>query len=254
MMAMLEFYYDDSGTHADSDVVVWGGVAGHVHFMNELSAAWNAQLATPCEGRPPIKKFHSVDLMHGWGEFEGYSEPERNLTRRNFRKIILDAGLSVLSYGIAAKAWHEELNGVAKIALRSPEHTILSLAVAGGCEAAIKEKMPVAFVFDAGCATRTDIPLAVANGIELAKIDPDLVSSGISPVMGNAGLQAADLVAHETYRLFCDFLATGQANPEPHLARLRDGAHDFQARWIGRNEITNMIAEFNAAMTLRRGE
>src|SRR3546814_19046815 len=101
MLAMMEFYLDDSGTHEGSRVAVWGGVVGYRQFFSEFKIAWKAQLARPCEGRPPIKAFHSSHLVAGRGEFAGYSEAERDLTRWTFRKAILDAGLTVFSFGLS---------------------------------------------------------------------------------------------------------------------------------------------------------
>ena len=92
MFAMLEFYFDDSGTHKGSRVAVWGGIAGYKEFLEELEIAWKAQLSHPCDGRPPIKAFHSSHLAASDGEFKSYSEAERDLTRYNFRKIIVEAG------------------------------------------------------------------------------------------------------------------------------------------------------------------
>jgi hypothetical protein len=247
MLEALEFYYDDSGAHAGSDVIVWGGVAGHVEYINEMQVAWDERLNAPCENRPPIKKFSSYDLQHGDGEFEGYRQGEKDLTRKNFRDVITNAGLTVLSYGVSATDWNELLDGVARIALRSPEHTILALAIQGGCEMAIKEDLPVAFVFDKGADARVDFATAFRNGVEASKLDPDKASYGVSPVLGNAGLQAADLVAHETYQLFREYRLSGNASPAAHLDRLRQDAHDFNARWIGRKEIEDMMERIRDA-------
>jgi len=247
MLEALEFYYDDSGVHVGSDVVVWGGVAGHAQYISEMQKAWDERLKAPCENRPPITKFSSYDLQHGDGEFQGYKQGEKDLTRKNFRDVIVNAGLTVLSYGVSVSDWNELLEGVARLALKSPEHMILALAIQGGCEVAINEDLPVAFVFDKGADIRLDFPTAFRDGVASSKLDPDKASYGVSPVLGNAGLQAADLVAHETYQLFREFRLSGIANPAVHLDRLRQGAHDFNARWIGRKEIEDMLARINEA-------
>jgi len=246
---MLEIYYDDSGTHSANGVVVWGGVAGHTQYLNEFKQAWGKLLMAPCEGKPPIKKFSSYDLFHAKKEFEGYNEAERNLTRRNFRQVIVDAGLSVLSYGISAGDWDELIIGIGRAALRSPETTILSLAIKGGCDCGVAEGSPVAFVFDAGCSERADIPLSFKNGVASSDIDPDKVSYDVSPVLGNAALQAADLVAHETYQMFMKYQASGDVVPSAHLQRLRSGVHDFHAKWVGRHEIEKLVARSAEMLT-----
>ena len=77
---MLEFYLDDSGTHRGSKAAVWGGVVGYAEYFDELESKWREMLACPCEGRPPIKQFHSSHLAAGKGEFMGYSDAERDLS------------------------------------------------------------------------------------------------------------------------------------------------------------------------------
>jgi len=80
MFAMLEFYFDDSGTHNGSRIAVWGGVVGYKQYMQELEEAWKARLQCPCDGKPPIKAFHSSHLAASDGEFKGYNQAERDLT------------------------------------------------------------------------------------------------------------------------------------------------------------------------------
>src|SRR4051794_21439412 len=124
MLAMLEFYLDDSGTHKRAEVAVWGGIVGYPQFLQELSDAWERQLLAPCEGKPPIRAFHSSHLFNGWGEFAGYSEREKDLTRVNFRKIIVDAGVTLLAYGISVVDWEELVTGRARIMLGDAERAI----------------------------------------------------------------------------------------------------------------------------------
>jgi hypothetical protein len=61
LLLVIECYFDDSGTHDASPVVVWGGVAGHAHYLDKLDKMWRALLQQPCEGKRPIKSFSSYD-------------------------------------------------------------------------------------------------------------------------------------------------------------------------------------------------
>lgn len=240
VLAMIQFFFDDSGTHSSSDVVVWGGIVGHVQFVSELASNWQKCLDHPCDGKPPIKRFSSYRLLHGIGEFEGYNQGAKDLTRRNFRNVILNAGLTVFSYGLSRAAWDEIVTGELKVGFISPEHTVFGIAVRAACEAAIAEdaQMPVSFVFDQGCAGRIDIQGMFNAALNSIKFDPNLASYGVSAVEGNNALQAADLVAHETYQFFCEHLRTGGSHqPGPHLKQLFEGAHDARAGWMGRDEL-----------------
>src|SRR5688572_7961691 len=121
MFAMLEFYLDDSGTHNGSRVLVWGGIVGFKDFVGDLESAWKKQLRHPCDNKPPIKAFHSSHLAAGDGEFEGYNQAERDITRYNFRKIILDAGLTVVSFGISVRDWDDIIRGPDRLIMGSGE-------------------------------------------------------------------------------------------------------------------------------------
>ncbi len=247
MFAMMEFYLDDSGTHKGSRVAVWGGVVGYRQFFDELEVAWKAQLACPCAGRPPIKAFHSSHLAAGDGEFADYSEAERNLTRWNFRKVILDAGLTLLSFGISVDDWEAIVPGPARLILGSAERMIFGQAVVAGCAAAKSERQPLSFQFDKGRRS-PGLDSVIQPALDAAEMDGHSVSYGFSPVVDNMGLQAADLVAHETYQFFAEYVDNSNAQARPHLRRLFEGAHDARAGWIGREQIQAMADEAKLLM------
>ena len=245
---MLEVRFDDSGTHFGSDVVVWGGVAGHMEFFNDLELAWKATLEEPCDGRPPIRRFHSAELFAGKGEFEGYNQAEKDLTRHNFRRVITDLKLSVLSFGISVHDWDEIVTDFARETLESPERMLFGTAVKHACEAAVDHGEPLSFQFDKGCYS-DQLSSIINSAIGAAKINEDDVSWGWSSVARNVGLQAADLVAHETYRFFCDYLQNRDVKPDPHLSKLFQDAYDSQAAWVGRDELQGFMEEIAPEFT-----
>jgi len=248
---MLEFYLDDSGTHDEATVTVWGGVVGYKHFMDRLTEAWHRQLARPCEGKPPVNAFHSSHLANGWGEYAGYNQAERDLTRWNFRKIIVDTGVTILAYGISVKDWNQVVIGLAKQALHSSEQAIFGQAVMAGLRAAKVEDQPINFQFDAGRDT-PELRAVIRPSIEVAEAEGHDVSYGFSPVAAVPALQAADLVAHETYQFFTEYLKNPKAKAGPHTRRLFEDAHDSAAGWLGRRQIKAMVTGINRAR--RRGE
>jgi len=67
------------------------------------------------------------------------------------------------------------------------------------------------------------------------------VSYGFSPIVDNMGLQAADLVAHETYQYLTEYIDDPDAQAGPHLRRLFEDAHDAGTKWIGRDQIQDMV-------------
>ncbi|MEZ5888895.1 MAG: hypothetical protein R3D52_00720 [Xanthobacteraceae bacterium] len=78
-MVMLAAYFDDSGTHDRSRIVVWGGFLGTCEQWATFDQAWRKKLARPLEGKPPLKKFSVTDCQARRNEFEGYSVAESGI-------------------------------------------------------------------------------------------------------------------------------------------------------------------------------
>ena len=241
---MLECYLDDSGTHCTSRAIVWAGIAGHQQYMADFEAAWNARLKAPCENLPAISQFHSAELGAGLGEFAGYSRGARDLTRRNFRKVIVDAGLSFVSFGVSVDDWKEQLAELPILRFMSPEQLVLGQAIMTVCGSAHKNEH-VSFQFDKGRSEH--VSSIILPAIEESGVAPELVSHGFSSVSQNVGLQAADLVAHETYKYFLEYLESKDSEPDAHLKRLVEDSHDNYVGWLGQEEISKAITSFSSA-------
>jgi hypothetical protein len=66
---MLTAYFDDSGSHAGSDVVVWNGLFGNQYQWKLFDELWAAKLGAPSPGKNSLRRFHMYDCQHGEGEF-----------------------------------------------------------------------------------------------------------------------------------------------------------------------------------------
>jgi hypothetical protein len=225
---------------------------GHQVFLDELTERWISQLAAPCDGKPPIKAFHSAHLENGWGEFQGYNQAEKDLTRRNFRQIIVETGVTILAYGVSVGDWNQLVMGVARQRLYTAEHAAFGQAVLSGMKAAKAEGEPINFQFDKG----RDTPMlrrVMKPALEVAEIEGRHVSYGFSPVSAVPALQAADLVAHESYRFFKQYQSDRKAKPGAHTVRLFSDAHDSQAGWVGRRQIKDMVRKTERGLRLKYG-
>jgi hypothetical protein len=243
---MLRCYLDDSGTHDSSKVIVWAGIFGHEQYIKEFEDAWKATLRVPCERRPPIKRFHSFDLANSMNEFAGYNLAERDLTRFNFRKVIVDAGLTWLSFGVSVADWNKNASSYLRQGSGSAERLVFGKVIMTVCDSAHEHDEPVSFQFDKG--REAHVSSIIQSALDESHIDKRLVSHGFSSVSESVGLQAADLVAHETYR-FCERYANdGNAKPDAHLQRLQEGGHDARIGWFGRDEIQAMSNALDASL------
>jgi hypothetical protein len=246
MFAMLACYLDDSGTHKASRVMVWGGLVGHIDFFAELESAWKAVLNEPCEGRPPIEAFHSTDLAASRGEFEGYSTAERDLTRYNFRKAIVDSGVTAVVFAISIEDWDRIMAGRIRQFVGDPERWLCGEAIASGVDLATKESLPISFQFD--IERKSDgVDHLIRVATDYATEKGVVVNVGFSPVKKTPCLQAADMVAHQSYQQFVKLTIDPNAKPDAHMTRLMEDAFDWGVV-IFHAEILEEMARHTAAM------
>ena len=69
-------YFDDSGSHTDSEIVTIGGVIGTPQQWNDFDKRWKALLAEPLPGKPKLRMFHLSHCNAREGEFQAYSDAE----------------------------------------------------------------------------------------------------------------------------------------------------------------------------------
>jgi hypothetical protein len=108
---MLIGYFDDSGTHTSSEIVVMAGFVGAQEQWEQFEKTWADKLLEPLKGKPPLRRFHMVDCMQRSREFSDYSEAERNAVIHDFRQIILDANLIGNVTAVDRVAWDEVMIG-----------------------------------------------------------------------------------------------------------------------------------------------
>ena len=108
---MLAAFFDDSGTHASSPVVVLGGVLGTEDQWKEFDSAWAALLVKPIAGKPPLKQFHLSACRSGRGEYVSYNQDERDFITSEFRNVILGIGFVTIATAVDRIAWEELVVG-----------------------------------------------------------------------------------------------------------------------------------------------
>jgi hypothetical protein len=109
---MLRAYFDDSGTHEGSKIVVVAGIMGTESELLSLELLSREILNDPvCGLRPAIAEFHAHDCFESKGGFQGWRRPETDFFRYQLRQSIIKSHVS--AYGIAyfKEDWDDIIQG-----------------------------------------------------------------------------------------------------------------------------------------------
>jgi hypothetical protein len=223
---MLHCFFDDSGTHADSKVAVWGGVVGTTESVLKLNALWKARLAEPVEGRGPIRKFGLADLRARRGEFANYREADVDRARYLFRECVLQAGIYPFSFAVDCDAYDRVMTAEMPAAYRC---NAAGMAFGGCADTAIQlldawrrvRRTPnqIVAVFDQGQrGDHLDSLLGEARSrADAAQLQVTYTFAKVGDV---PALQAADMVATESYWRALGVLAGREDEMSPHYRAL----------------------------------
>jgi hypothetical protein len=225
-------YLDDSGTHDQSEAVVWAGVIGNQYQWEYFDELWAAKLKDPCPGKDAITCFHMYDCEYGENEFLYWKRHEREYLVSELIEIINKCGLWGVSAACVRKDWDELVNGELRKRKGDAEvHCIKS------CYQLIIELVThkaydkqLAFVFDNRPHKSSDNQaiyelfddfqkvqahefrynvIAQAIGPFRGPPHPELVSLTFASVKKFRALQAADLFAFESYHGALSSIRTG---------------------------------------------
>jgi Protein of unknown function (DUF3800) len=207
-MALFRAYFDDSGTHRGSDVVVMGGLVGTDSQWEGFDAAWRAKLLAPLPDKPRLRKFHLSTCMAADREFENYKPVERQAVAGAFRDIIIDAKLASTASAVDRKAWDELVTGSIRELLGDALNVCFLHCINRAVEYARSWGAAgdqIAIVFDEG--TKTDRLCRLIDIYRRQKLiemnrglpGPEVVSITFGMVEKFTPLQGADIIATESY-------------------------------------------------------
>jgi len=243
---MLHAYFDDSGTHNDSDVVVVGGLVGTPQQWTDFASAWNAKLASPLPNRPPLRKFGLADCNSGKGEFINYSLAERDAVMHDFRQILVEARLIGTASAIDRKAWESLVVGPYLAEHGSALEQCVQNCVMETLRIAIPHDQgdEINIFFDEGIWTERIRDLAVHFTLPLGR--PRVVLVDFLKVVETMGLQGADTIATENYWYAREWLRSGEGmQPRPHMRHFLTQMRT-QGYIVERDLIVSMLNETDA--------
>lgn len=244
---MLTAYFDDSGTHADAEVVLWNGLFGNNFQWDHFNKLWTAKLQNPSPGKEPLKRFHMANCQAADGEFLGWKRTETDFLVHELGGIILKCGLYCDCAVISRKDWNELITGDLLTALGDAEGYSLRMAFVRASKWArdtgCSDK--IAFVFDRRQEREKEGKRIYALFEHLSKIEPTAVAP-VSIEFSNSHqvlpLQAADLVAWEYYQHAREYLKFGKPYASrKQLRRLWNGGR-MKIGLATRSAIERMVA------------
>ncbi len=190
---MLEGYFDDSGTHNHSNIVTWAGFIADPLQWKIFDSQWQNLL-----NKWHIKRFHMYDIVHGDGECVGWSQGQRDLVINEFREVILENKLAGIASAVSKKDWDN-------IAIPSKHFSYPASAFAlSSCLNLSRYYMQnrdteISFVID-DCFNDDTAVQGAVDFYKSDNINPKLSSLIFAQSQDRLGLQAADMLAWETYR------------------------------------------------------
>ncbi len=200
---MLSAYFDDSGTHQGSPLVVWGGAMGTEAQWTKFETAWRALLQAPLPGKPPLKQFHAAACKAGEGEFSGYSSGERDHITYLFRSMMIDAHLTTTASVVCRPDWDELVVGnilkrAGSAEVASFVHCIINALA--WAESLSPREPQIALIFDLGRQT-PEISEMTSRVLSFDRPTAPVKIAGISfnRVADFPPLQAADMIATESF-------------------------------------------------------
>lgn len=234
--ALLQCYFDDSGTHDASEFVVWGGVLGGVEQFADLDAMWLKLLSEPLPGKPPIKNFHLAACIAGGDDFKSYSPAERDHVRNLFREAILKSRLMPVAFGLDVLAWDQHFQGDLRDLLGDAERASYGLCLKAAFKVAADHKEKMEVFMDKGRQSE-GLRWIEGGAHDLIPEGAKLSTIAFPSVKDTPGLQAADTIANEFYRYGKAYLSDNDIDPAPHFSHFVDRVEQLHCEVMNADQI-----------------
>jgi hypothetical protein len=241
---MITAYFDDSGTHAQSDIVLVAGIFGTESRIGDLDANWKRHLDAPLDGRKgPISRFHAYDCFQSLGDFTGWTRTETDYFRHQLRTVVIES--EVAAYGVACQRrdYDELIVEPIRSVLGTPEGFCINQCFVRSLAwvQANTYDPQMKFVFDnrpsqVRCYAGT-VYDAFAKWIQPP---PQLCGSTFLSSKEIRPLQAADMVAWELYQRAQAILAHGPSAPVHRGIAHLTANMNFDAQIASRDSIVKL--------------
>ena len=218
---MFSVYFDDSGTHEESDIAIAACYVGTLDRWARLTEDWEE--ARRVEG---FQTFGMADILGGNREFRGWKKVKRiRLINRLVTNIRCRASISI-SISVPKIAYDRAIQGKIRDRFGKFHYTF----AVRSCLTQIKgwrEKHgitgPMQYVFDQMSQGKGEIIAALEYHIASGRAQLSGLERGGYSFQSKVALpplQAADILAHETFRCAKNELIAPGSEPDHYLGKL----------------------------------
>jgi hypothetical protein len=211
---MITAYFDDSGTHVTSDIVLLAGLMGTEARLNSLERRWKLQLADPPSRHDPLSRFHMFDCQDHRGEFSGWTRTESDYFCHQLQDRIIEADIYAYGAACARKDWDALVTGDLRHILGDPEGFSIRNCFVKALQWAQNNTFDpeMNFVFDDRPQSARDARV-VFHAYQHQTQSPKLCNIFFRNSRKAVLLQVADMIAWELYQHANDILVGGFRKP-----------------------------------------
>ncbi|HJU12510.1 MAG TPA: DUF3800 domain-containing protein [Candidatus Binataceae bacterium] len=246
----FELYFDDSGTHAESEIAVAGCYIAPKdqweRFGNELDHA-RKQLGFDC--------FHMADVMARRSEFANWDAAKRTDLLWRLSCLIKTRVTIGIACAVPRKAWDTHVPDKYKEIIGARHYTFAVRSVIGVVEQWRKKyrhRGAMRYVFDRMSQGKGEI----MSVMDVAKEFPDEALQKYGLLKGNYSfedkrgikpLQAADMLAWETYNhMRSVVLKNSSSSGTPNFQYLRQHPSRLIVAWLTEAQVKKMVDQMLA--------
>lgn len=224
-LAMLSAYFDDSGTHGTSGIVVVGGLVGNEDAWSSLEPEWRRLL-----DYYDLSAFHMTDCDNGKGEFIGWPRGKCDRAIYEFRQLILERNLWAATAAVCRPHWNEVVRPDLRPILGNPDEFCADecMQEALSFRQIDESATDIALIFDCRANWKDMIQKHAESYLRDGYGGLNVVSVTFGKAKKLIPLQAADMIAYETYRYATKWWESGlRPEARPHFKRILESCKLF---------------------------
>jgi hypothetical protein len=243
-LGMLTAYFDDSGTHEQSDIVLVAGILGTESRMDCLDRNWKRHLDRPlCGRKPSLRRFHATDCNASQGEFAGWTRTETDYFCYQLRTAIIESEVAAYGAACSRKDYDELITGDVRAILGTPEGMCINQCFVRSIQwaQAYTFDPKMTFVFDNRPSPVKQYAGRVYDAFSRwVHPPPQLTGYAFLNSYDVRPLQVADLIAWELYQHANDCLINGMNLPRREEFRHLGRNMNFAAQLATRDAIIEL--------------